>query len=154
MGGVIYFVLVFFKMISESCQGDIYVVTKQVVTQYLCDLKSLPTFIIAFCIFCFFKNLQFTSNKIINDLAKSAFAVYVIHQHPAFYMYLWKNICCCDLWMSTKYALIIVCIITLFIYLSCSIVDFFMRRYFEACVCKSRVCVYVEKKLDSFYSQI
>ena len=54
-------------------------------------LNAVPNFATAVGIFCLFKKMTFQSAKI-NLLAKSVLGVYVIHQVPCFYPYLWNGI--------------------------------------------------------------
>ncbi len=56
------------------------------------DIKMIFNLIPALGIFYFFTKLDIKSNKVINYLASSTLAVYIIHQTPGFYNYLWFQI--------------------------------------------------------------
>ncbi len=72
---------------SSSCQ--------QIATTaelFRASIKSLPNFIIAYCVFVVFLRLRIGHSKWINFLARSVFSVYVIHQMPAFGDWQWKMV--------------------------------------------------------------
>ncbi len=56
------------------------------------SIKSLPNFVIAYCVFVVFLRLRIGHVKWINFLARSVFSVYVIHQIPAFGDWQWKMV--------------------------------------------------------------
>ena len=56
------------------------------------NIKSAPAFAIALFTFAFFLKLDIGCRKWINFAARSVFAVYVIHQIPAFMHYEWHTI--------------------------------------------------------------
>ena len=72
---------------SSSCQ--------QIATTaelFRASIKSLPNFVIAFCVFVTFLRLRIGHVKWINFFARSVFSVYVIHQIPAVGDWQWKMI--------------------------------------------------------------
>ena len=60
---------------------------------WLDNIRSLPNLLCAFCLFVFFLKTDIGAIRPINFLAKSVFAVYIIHQIPAFRELEWKTIC-------------------------------------------------------------
>lgn len=60
---------------------------------WLDNIRTLPNIACAFCIFAFFIKTDIGCIRVINFLAKSVFATYVIHQIPAFREFLWNSIC-------------------------------------------------------------
>lgn len=71
--------------------------------QCLKDFKTLPNFLSAVLVFAFFIRCDIGSIGWINRLAKPAFAVYVIHQTPAFFPFLWARICCVKVWQDSRW---------------------------------------------------
>lgn len=59
---------------------------------WLWCISTLPNFLCAFAVFTFFVKLDIGVVRLINFLAKSTFAVYVVHQTPAFMSYEWERI--------------------------------------------------------------
>lgn len=54
--------------------------------------EALPGFACSLFLFLAFKNLDTGYNKVINIISRSTFAVYIMHQTPAFYQYMWNGI--------------------------------------------------------------
>lgn len=71
--------------------------------QCLADFKTLPNLASALLVFCFFLHLDLGSIGWINRVASAAFAVYAIHQTPAFYDFLWKGIFQTEKWMASGF---------------------------------------------------
>ena len=63
------------------------------------NIKSAPAFLIALFVFAFFLKLDIGSRKWINLAARSVFAVYIIHQIPAFMQYEWHTLFRAD-WLA------------------------------------------------------
>lgn len=57
------------------------------------NIRTLPNLFCAFVIFFFFLKTDIGRIRLVNYFAKSVFAVYIVHQIPAFRLFLWKNIC-------------------------------------------------------------
>ena len=60
---------------------------------WLDNIRSLPNFLCAFGLFVFFLKTDIGAIRPINVLARSVFAVYIVHQIPAFRELEWKTIC-------------------------------------------------------------
>jgi hypothetical protein len=60
---------------------------------WLDNIRTLPNLFCAFTIFFFFLKTDIGRIRLVNYFAKSVFAVYIVHQIPAFRLFLWKNIC-------------------------------------------------------------
>ena len=57
---------------------------------WLDHLPTLPNFIVAVLIFNFFRSVNLGSVRIVNWMSSSVFAVYIVHQTPAFRECLWN----------------------------------------------------------------
>ena len=71
--------------------------------QCLADFKTVPNLASALLVFYFFLHLDIGSIKLINRVAASAFAVYVIHSTPAFCSFLWDRIFQTKRWMASDF---------------------------------------------------
>ena len=69
--------------------------------QCLSDFKTIPNLLSALLVFYFFLHLDIGAVRWINFVASAAFAVYVIHQTPAFYDFLWKEVFMSKKWLTS-----------------------------------------------------
>lgn len=60
---------------------------------WLDNIRTLPNLACAFCLFVFFLKTNLESIRLINFFARSVFAIYIIHQVPAFREFEWRTIC-------------------------------------------------------------
>ena len=60
---------------------------------WLDNIRTLPNITCAAFIFCFFLKLDIGHIKLVNFFARSVFAVYIVHQVPAFREFEWSTIC-------------------------------------------------------------
>ena len=119
--------------------------------QYLDDYKSVPNFFISLCVFYFFTRVNIGTNKVVNWLAGSAFAVYIVHQTPNFYYILWNDIYQTPLWIdSDRYPLYLVSCV-FFTYIWISLIDQIRKKLIEPLWLKSRLYVYLTGKIISCY---
>lgn len=72
------------------CALKVHPVTSPAANYWLDNIKSLPNIGCALLVFLFFKSIDLGSCRLINLLARSTFAVYVIHQVPAFHNFEWN----------------------------------------------------------------
>lgn len=63
---------------------------------WLDNIRALPNIACAVCLFAFMMKTDMGSVRFVNFFSKSVFAVYIIHQVPAFREFLWKTICRAD----------------------------------------------------------
>ena len=154
LGVGIYLCMVGIKMFCRLYESGVFHLGELVITQYISDFKCLPTFILCFCIFAFFKNLDLKHKNWINLSARSALAVYIIHQHPVFYMYLWKDIIRCDSWMGGPYGIVILVVLIPVIYIVCSFIDVIRLKIVEPLWVSSKLYNIVEIKINQFYKGV
>ena len=83
--------------------GGIGKVASALAVHFLEDFKTLPIFFVSLTVFQFFLRLDLGSVRWINRLAKSGFAVYVIHQTPAFYPFLWSGVFAVESWLQSAW---------------------------------------------------
>lgn len=134
--------------------GDVFIVFQFIekrIGQYLIDYKSLPNFCCSLLIFFYFSKLDIGSKKWINILAKSALAVYIIHQVPAFYNFLWKNIYRCDIWNSSDFFMLGIFGVIITVYIGAIVIDGLRRKFIEPKWVKSSLFKNISCKLEKFY---
>lgn len=56
------------------------------------QLNKITVIIISINLFLIFLNVNIRSNKIINEISKSTFGVYLIHEHYLMRMFLWEKL--------------------------------------------------------------
>lgn len=153
---VIYFVVVLGYILgtafgNSAGYGKILGIIGSLCSQYLDDFKALPAFLCSIFIFFFFKNINIGSNKIINTIAASTFGVYIIHQVPAFYNYLWKNIWHSKEWLSSVYFPIYSVVVIVGTFLVALLIDKIRLRWLEPLLIKSKLYKFLCNKIDGLY---
>lgn len=121
---------------------------------YLSDYKTLPNFIISFCIFYFFQRTDIGSNKNINFIATGAFSTYIIHQTPVFIHVLWYDVYKCDSFLLTPWRSLYAILVILSTYFICLLVECVRRKWIENIILETRFVLWIEKKLDLFYRNV
>ena len=130
-------------------------VTQPIADYWIVNIKSLPNFLCAFLIFLGFLRLDFGVVKGINFAARSVFAVYIVHQTPAFIHYQWNVLCRVDSFVNASSAVFAggVVGISLTVFLVVSAVDFIrfrlLERYYMSFLPVKWLCF----KLSSFYAR-
>ena len=119
----------------------------KILTQYLSDFKSLPNLFISCTTFYYFANLNLGSNKVINKMAESTFAVYIIHQTPAFINVLWNDIFKVSLWINSKYFILFSILTVFLIYGGGSLIDTLRIRLVERRWINSLIFIKLSDKL-------
>lgn len=103
-GFLIYFLLVTFHYLNHfsfslSIINTIFNKIDFFALYFLSDFRSLPNVLCALLIFCFFRSINIGRLFILNLLATGSLSVYIIHQIPAFYNFLW-----CDIFMASYFS--------------------------------------------------
>ncbi|WP_022932604.1 acyltransferase family protein [Treponema bryantii] len=147
-GLIIYCLLCLIKVF------DIFGVGR-IAAQYLADFKSFPNLFITFSIFVFFEKLEFKS-KVVNKLAKGCFGVYLIHQVPYFYPYLWsktinQNFVYSLIQKSNWYILIYTLAYVLIMFMCFIVFDLFRQCILDPIWKKSKVFIFLNNKVNSYY---
>lgn len=91
-------------------------------TQYV-----LPV-LISFCIFLIIVRVNSFTNDVINKLAPSTIVVYLITENAAFSHHMWANILNVGQYQDSAYFYLFALIITLLLYIACTIIDIFLVR--------------------------
>lgn len=104
----------------------------------LSELKSLPNFLSALGIFSIAVNLHIGYSKIINMFGGATFGVYVIHQVPVFYTYLWNGIFAGEDYKNSQYNLLYACFMIAAVFLVCSVIEMIRSTIFRNTLEKSK----------------
>ena len=128
-------------------------ITQPVADYWIINIKSLPNFLCAFLIFLGFLRLDFGVVKGINFAARSVFAVYIVHQTPAFIHYQWNVLCRADSFVNASPAVFagVVVGISFAVFLVVSAVDFIRLRFLEPLYMASPPVKWICSKISSFY---
>lgn len=78
---------------SALCMSAATKPLSRIANYWLDNIRTMPNLFCAFTIFFFFLKTDIGRIRLVNYFAKSVFAVYIVHQIPAFRLFLWKNIC-------------------------------------------------------------
>lgn len=149
IGIVIYSILVIGSInLLEFASGEFVSV---IFKQWIGDFKSLPNFLIAFCIFLFFEKWSIGCNRIINYIASGAFGVYIFHQVPVFYDFLWHSVFRCDSWLESKYFVPYYLGVILITYLIGFFIDTIRNKYIEPIWVNSKLFETISVKINSIY---
>ena len=98
---------------------------------------KLPVIMVDFDMFLLFDRLSFRS-RIINRIARSAFAVYLITDYPATRTLLWKHLFVLENLYQQPFAILQILGILLTIYFACTLIDFMRQGLFAVTVNRNR----------------
>lgn len=145
---LVYGILCSLKILGEFWNTNILV---YLYGYYRAHYEALPGFLCSFFLFFSFKKFNIRRNKVINRIAQSTFAIYIIHQTPAFYNFMWNGLFHVDNAVSRgtiiPYAIgCILCII-----LSGVLIDSIRMRIFSDMIKKSRLYLKMLHVINDLY---
>lgn len=146
-----YSFMIMFICIGHTSLQPIFIYIGKIFGNWLGDYKSIPNFIIAFMFFISFQKIDIGSINIVNKIAKSALAVYLIHQGPGIIKPLWFDFFQCDIFLQGEYPLLYSIGVILSVYIIASCIDVIRIQYIEPAFLKSRLFYQMENRLDNFY---
>ena len=144
-GCAIYLALVGMKIVP---------VVRPVADYWIVNIKSLPNFLCAFMLFLGFLRIDFGVVKWINFSARSMFAVYIVHQTPAFIHYQWSVLFRADSLLHSSPSAFAggVIGISFVVLLVVSAVDFMRLRFLEPRYIASSPVKWLCSRISAFYS--
>lgn len=150
LAGVMLYVIL--SAFSGMCfESGIMQATQSMAERFLHDFKSLPNFVIALLIFYGVASMKENHLKPLNVFASCSFAVYIIHQTPAFYPVLWNSLKATGLYEGTKLIpSFIVTVLGLYLVVSC--IDMLRRRFIEEPIMRSKLVCYLSNRIEKFYA--
>ncbi len=148
LGIIVYLILVLFKNGPELLNGKIVEIAAELANNYLVNFRSIPNFVCALLIFFFFNAIDL-KNKVVNDLAKGSFPVYIVHQTKALYPLLWTWLLNESCSAVNEYNILKTLVFILVFYL---IITFFeIVRKKNALFYKTYFYRAIEKKLENIF---
>lgn len=119
---------------------------------YLGDYKTIPNVLCAMGLFYFFQHTELGCNRVINWFAASAFAVYIIHQTPAFIPVLWKRIFQSEYWTMSSYSVGFGLLVVFTVYFGCTLIDHVRKTWVEPRLINNFLIEGVECWIDGIYA--
>lgn len=120
---------------------------------WLDNIQSLPNITISILIFNAFRRINLGSISIINSLASSTFAVYIIHQVPAFRTFEWNVVFRAETLAHASPIMLTLAIpcVCVTVFLAASIIDRLYRRPLQAFLEKTALFQKLTTSIESFY---
>ena len=153
-GILLYIIMCVIKYICFAGEGTLLHLGYKVMDQLLSDYKSMPNFIISALIFLSFVNLKIGNSGIVNTIGSATFDVYLLHQVPDFYEYLWHSIYKCDIWMHSKLYILGVMGVVVSLFLISIIVMQIRTRFIEPNIFRLKTVKQIIERVDDFYGNI
>ena len=152
MGLVIYSVLVLLSYFGLHIHSDNHILNLfgRTAFQWLMDFKSVPNAFIAIAVFYFFLHTKIKNSRAINYAARPAFAVYIVHQSPVIWPWLWTGLFQTNEWTLTRWFIPMSIITVIAVYVGASLIDTVRAYLFENKWLESRFCSALSRKLDNF----
>lgn len=116
-------------------------------------LNAVPNFATAVGIFCLFRRLSFQSG-IINGMAKSVLGVYVIHQVPCFYPYLWNGVFKAHYHAGHSHQISYTLMMIGTVFVVGTILDWGKRRALIGLVERNRWVLALESRIDAIFNAL
>lgn len=127
-------------------------IKKGILVRYLktTNMNSLIMLILSIYVFIYFKNKNIKNNKILSILAKSSFAVYLIHINVIIREYLFYNIIKIQNYYNVNLFILMgyVLIVSVTIYLVCTLVEFIRIKLIEEPISKIKIFNKYFEKID------
>lgn len=90
---------------------------------YMTGMTNIVCILTALSLFCFFNNLNIKTNKFVNLISKTTFAIYLIHDNNFMRAYLWKDFLNCPLHAQYNTFWIFSIAAILLVFISCSLIE-------------------------------
>ncbi len=116
------------------------------IAQYVREIDSIFVIAIAILMFYLFSKINIKSNRIINKIASSSFAVYLIHENPVYRIIFWKNY-----FILTENVLLDINMLIIsetFIFFIAVCLETIRKNLFEKNFINRKFLVRLEKKID------
>ena len=93
--------------------------------------RSIMTFAISILLFCVFLSINFRGNRMFFHISKATFGVYLIHDNPLFYKYMWENIIHTKEIYNMPSFIPLSVMSILLLYTVCTVIEIFREKYIE-----------------------
>lgn len=115
---------------------------------------TLPPLMIAYCSFFFFYSIDIGTKKTINKWASATLGIYVIHQVPGFYPFLWNGIFKSAQYVGTRWQISYGVFVVFTVFLTLTIVDIIRQEIFKRTVERTRVYRWICDWGNQFYKNM
>ncbi|MGT2928821.1 acyltransferase [Streptococcus dentasini] len=95
---------------------------------YFYGENKLPIVLISILLFLIFKKIQLSHSKVINTIASTSFAVYLIHDHPIVRPFLWEELFHVNQYQDSWLIIPASIVIVLLVYSACTAIDLIRKR--------------------------
>lgn len=120
---------------------------------WLDNIQSLPNAVVALLIFNAFRQLRLGVIASVNTLASSTFAVYIVHQVPAFRTFEWNILCRAETLAAASPTVVALGIlgVSVAVFLAASLLDRLYRRPLQSLLEKTALFKHLAARLQSLY---
>lgn len=107
--------------------------------QVLAQKHTVPIVICSVALFVLFKNIDIGQRKVINKIAASTFAVYLIHENPVLNDLLWTEWFKVNTYLGNGNFIWYALGTVLLIYVSCTVIDMALQQVWSVCKAAKRI---------------
>lgn len=119
-------------MVSDYLGGsDPYYADKQNVMYHAFVGCSILGLLMAVALFVVFKNWHLPHNAMINSVATTTFAVYLIHDNGVISAWLWNDIIRAGRFYDTVFLIPHMVLTAMIIFTACSLMEFMREKFFQ-----------------------
>lgn len=136
------------KILADYMQWNIL---NSLYAYYRVHYEALPGVLCSILLFIYFKNLRITYNRIINRVSESTFAVYVIHQTPAFYRDMWNKLFDINTKIQEYNAIIYSIGVMAVIFAGCTLIDCIRKYICTRYVYKTKMYIILCDRIEKMY---
>lgn len=153
--GLLCFLICYLMLCGAKVVADYIEIgfLRQLYVYYREHYEALPGFMCSIFLFLAFKNWNINYYRPINLISRSTFAVYIIHQTPAFYRYMWNGIFHVNDAVQKHNVIGYSLIVMVVIFAVCVTVDNIRLFLMEKLICKSKTYRRVCGKIAEYYKE-
>ena len=128
-------IVIYIKNLNEFNQSK-----WQPIFNYVCMIvhSGFCTPVISVSMFLVFKSLQINGSAIINEIAKTTFGVYLLHENVFMRFFIWDNLLHVTEQYATRFFLLYALFSTIVVFCVCSFIDYLRAKYVFPMVNKLR----------------
>lgn len=123
---------------------------KQIANYYRNHYETLLAFASSVYLFYAMKNTHIPQSRLINGIGGATFSVYLIHQTPAFYPYLWNGIFHVNKYVETKFFFLYMIMVELVLFVGCMPIDRGRKWIFIHAIEGSKAYKKIAKVINQF----
>ena len=155
LGGVTYLILCTIKGVCifiSRYSPSIAKYSDKINQFYLHEIQTIPLLLSALIVFFAFKNIKMKYNKFIDYIASSTLAVYIIHQVPSFYPFLWEKVFHIKEAYSSSYFPLYFLGVVLIIFVVCIFIDKIRIKIMDKLIFRTERFNKVCQKIDNWFT--